>query len=203
MTDPAKLARDIQAGTAHASAADIQEILRLRRQTPVATPEELQAERMRKAGREAPHPSEIVKSLAVQQATSDQPTQTPPLVPAPTPTDDATIAEWLGEALPRLAQKTAAIFTREAEGGLPEAWRDLMALVQEVSTDVAVGLPMLKGAEAKGLVTAVVLFLFNRYAAPAIGPMPSLLIRGVLPLVVQFVYDKFVAPALGKLHKIG
>lgn len=197
MTDPNK-ADAIRTGAAHASRADIEEILRLRRTLPVATSEERQAERLRQAGQAAPSVPQIVKSLAVQAQDTTQP---PPLVPAPAPTDDSTIAAWLGEELPKLIALTTAVFTKQAEGGLSEAWRDIEALTTEVSQAVATGLPMVRGTEAKGLVVAIVLFLFNRFAAPLVGPFPALMIRGVLPFVVQFVYDRFVVPALSKLKK--
>lgn len=197
MTDP-KHIEAIRSGVAHATAADIQEILRLRRTLPVATPAEIRAEQAA-PGQLRPKAGQLIAQAAAE-APHDAPASAP-LVPAPAPTGDTEIAAWLGEALPRLIARTQAVFTREAEGGLSEIWRDVQALITEVSTDVATGLPLVRGSEAKALVSAVVLFLFNHYAAARVGPIPAMLIRAGLPFLVQMVYDLVVTPALAKLRK--
>ncbi|AFZ67588.1 hypothetical protein [Deinococcus peraridilitoris] len=117
----------------------------------------------------------------------------PEMVEAPAPTPDSTVESWLTEHLDSLIAETLAVFKAERQGGVPEAFEDAMTLIVHVSQAVKTGLPLVKGGEAKAIVSAVVLWLFNTFAASRLGPVPSMMIRTVLPMLVQFAYDAFVS----------
>lgn len=155
----------------------IKQILESRRKLSVATKEELVAE------------VKGEKVSALSTAPGEQET-----LPAPTVTDDVTVEAWLDAHLPALSDKAAALFKP------PFAWQELTDFATTVSKAVAEGLPLIKGAEAKALVSAIVLVLFNRLAAPHVPVAFAWLVRQILPMLVQFVYDTFVKPRLKKAN---
>lgn len=164
--------------TPRATRADIEAILRSRREVELE-PVEITSRAERESNTtEAPGaPSAKIGAQSLS-------------LPAPPATDprEAELADALEKELPELEEKAVALATGEFR------WSEVTALIAAASEAVAVALPLVKGLDAQALTQAIVVFLLRRYVVPRV-PAANFVIPFV-PFLIGFVYRLVVKPKL-------
>lgn len=162
--------------TQHATKADIEAILQARNQASIeqATPASIPALPQKKI----PTPETV--AVVVQSIT--QPASLPSVQVAPAAqANDQDIERFLEDHLPMLIKAAQDVVMP------PFDFMEVVELGKVVSLAMAVGLPQVKGAEARGLVVVIVRYLWRKYATPLLpvyakpfsGLLETLIIAGI------------------------
>lgn len=159
-----------------AAKADIDAILQARRQATIE--QAIQVAIPALPPRKIPMPETPV--VTAQSIT--QPAAVPSVQVAPAAqVSDADVERFLEDHLPMLIKAAQDLVTP------PFNFGELVQLSTAVSQAVAVGLPQIKGAEARALVVVIVRYLWRKYATPLLpayaepfaGLLETLIVTGI------------------------